>query len=188
MKQLLILGIWKCTVTILEQVLPRSCRHVAGSWIPWWGDSARLPQLWIRNWPYGMANVYNPATVNQYQCPTRYCESARHSCLCRQNLQDRSYYHCCLFCILGFCACLDLNLNLIMSPLRVTIEWSYGKVKYTFKSLSFKMAQKMMLNQPVHDFINATFFANCRTCYQWDGPFRNTFGVAPPTIQDYLSQ
>lgn len=78
--------------------------------------------------------------------------------------------------------------NRIMSPLRVSVEWSYGKVKYLFKKLSLKMAQKMMLNSPVDDFILATFFSNCRTCYNWDGPFRKTFGVPPPSIDDYIGQ
>lgn len=54
-------------------------------------------------------------------------------------------------------------LNRIMAPLRVSVEWSYGKVKYLYKSLSFKLAQKLMRNQPVEDFILATFFTNCRT-------------------------
>ncbi len=79
-------------------------------------------------------------------------------------------------------------LNRLMSGLRVSVEWSYGKVKYLFKSLSFKMAQRLMGNQPVDDFIIATFFTNCRTCYQWDGPFQRTFGVQPPSIYDYLDQ
>ena len=80
------------------------------------------------------------------------------------------------------------NINHIMSPLRVSIEWCYGKVKYLFKKLSVKMAQKMMLNNPVEDFILATFFTNCRTCYNWDGPFRKTFTIPPPNIDDYLNQ
>ena len=80
------------------------------------------------------------------------------------------------------------NLNHIMSPLRVSVEWSYGKVKYLFQSLSLKMAQKMLRGRPVDDFICATLFTNCRTCYQWDGPFRTTFGVPPPSIHDYLGQ
>lgn len=80
------------------------------------------------------------------------------------------------------------NLNRIISPLRVSIEWCYGKVKYLFKKLSLKMAQKMMLNNPVEDFILASFFTNCRTCYNWDGPFRKTFRIPPPTIDDYLNQ
>lgn len=83
-----------------------------------------------------------------------------------------------------------LNSNLIMSSLRVSVEWTYGKVKYLFKSLSLKMAQKLMSAQPVDDFILATFFMNCRTCLMWDGPFRSrsTFGVVPPSLDDYLNQ
>ena len=80
------------------------------------------------------------------------------------------------------------NYNRIMSGLRVSVEWSYGKVKYLFRSLTFKMAQKMMGNYPVDDFILATFFTNCRACYQWDGPFYATFNVVPPSIYDYLDQ
>ena len=88
----------------------------------------------------------------------------------------------------GFVQPWMVNLNRIMSRLRISVEWSFGKVKYLFKSISFKMAQKLMKNQPVNDFIIATFFANCRTCYQWDGPFKNTFDVRPPSIEEYLSQ
>ena len=81
-----------------------------------------------------------------------------------------------------------LGLNLIMSSLRVCVEWSYGKVKYLFKSLSLKTAQKTIGSRPVDDFICATLFTNCRTCYQLDGPFRTTFGVPPPSIHEYLGQ
>jgi hypothetical protein len=79
-------------------------------------------------------------------------------------------------------------INRIISPLRVSVEWSYGKVKYLFKKLSVKMLQKLMSNAHVDDFILATFFTNCRTCYAWNGPCRKTFGVPPPSIEDYLNQ
>ena len=79
-------------------------------------------------------------------------------------------------------------INSIISPLRVSIEWSYGKVKYLFKSLSLKMAQRLLAGRPCDDFILATFITNCRSCYQWDGPFKKTFGVEPPSIYDYLDQ
>lgn len=84
------------------------------------------------------------------------------------------------------------NLNHIMSPLRVSVEWSYGKVKYLFQSLSLKMAQKMLRGRPVDDFICATFFTNCRTCYyqcvtNGMGLFvQARFGVFHPRLQIHV--
>jgi hypothetical protein len=79
------------------------------------------------------------------------------------------------------------NLNFIMSKLRVSIEWCYGKIKYLFKSITLKTCQRLMKNQPVEDMILSSFFTNCRTCYQYDGPYSTTFtNCVPPTIHDYI--
>ena len=81
-----------------------------------------------------------------------------------------------------------INYNNIMTKLRVSVEWAFGKVKYLFKKDSLQLANKLMATEPTGDFVLAAFFSNCRTCLQWDGPFRTTFGVVPPSLEDFLSQ
>jgi len=89
----------------------------------------------------------------------------------------------------GFVQPWMVNLNEIMSKLRVSVEWWFGKVKYLFKSISFALNLRVQVNNaPVGDFILGAFFTNCRTCLNWDGPFRGTFGVRPPDFDDYMNQ
>ena len=81
------------------------------------------------------------------------------------------------------------HLNRLMSKLRSSVEWSFGKIKYLFKAINFQMAQRVqVIGAPQVDFILAAFFSNCRTCLQWDGAFRTTFAVVPPSLDDYLGQ
>jgi len=80
------------------------------------------------------------------------------------------------------------NLNKIMSGIRASVEWTFGKRAYLFKATSFQMNQRLLVNKPTIDYVLTALFSNCRACMNWDGPFRSTFGVQPPTIQDYLGQ
>ena len=78
--------------------------------------------------------------------------------------------------------------NLIMSKIRVAVEWSFGKVKYLWKKLSFKISNKLLRSPITEEFVVASFMTNCRTCLYWDGQHYKHFGVKPPTLEDYLDQ
>ncbi len=76
--------------------------------------------------------------------------------------------------------------NTLMSPLRSSVEWGYGKIIGLFAFVDFHKNQKVFL-QPLGDyFCLAAILANCHTCL-YGSEVCSFFGCAPPNLEDYLA-
>ena len=77
------------------------------------------------------------------------------------------------------------TLNAIMSPIRVAIEWVYGRVANLFKFTSFR--QKLFESPVARTYHMTALLSNCRTCLY--GCQENLhFDILPPTLRAYLTQ
>jgi hypothetical protein len=80
----------------------------------------------------------------------------------------------------------QLRFNKRMSAVRVSVEWTFGKILALFSFLDYKKNQKLYL-QPVGKYYRvAAILTNCHTILYGSetGAF---FGMAPPSLQDYLA-
>jgi hypothetical protein len=77
------------------------------------------------------------------------------------------------------------TLNLIMSPIRVSIEWSFVKIIARAKHAEFR---QFIQQSPVNRIYNLTvLLANCHTCL-YGNQSTMWFEIEAPTLVDYLSQ
>lgn len=77
------------------------------------------------------------------------------------------------------------TLNRIMSPIRVSIEWSFGKIVTRAKHAEYR---QFIQQSPVNRIYNlSVLLANCNTCL-YGNQSTLWFGLAPPTLHDYMSQ
>ena len=76
--------------------------------------------------------------------------------------------------------------NSAMSAVRVTVEWTFGKIVQLFAYLDFKKNQKVLLQPVGKYYIVGALLTNCHTCLygSWTSDF---FGLTPPTVEVYLS-
>ena len=75
--------------------------------------------------------------------------------------------------------------NRRMSSVREAVEWAFGKVVNLFAFVDYKKNLKLGLQQVGSFYIVAVLLTNCHTCL-YGGQISDKFGVAPPTLQDYL--
>ena len=75
--------------------------------------------------------------------------------------------------------------NKDMSALRVSVEWSFGKIVNLFAFLDFKKTQKIRLQPLGKMFVVAALLTNCHTCLNGSST-SNVFGLAPPLLEEYL--
>lgn len=78
------------------------------------------------------------------------------------------------------------KLNNVMKPLRVNIEWAFGRVKdHLFSFLDYRKNLKLYL-QPVGLYFRVgVLLANCHTCF-YGNQTSIVFGLHPPSIEEYL--
>lgn len=77
------------------------------------------------------------------------------------------------------------DFNKSRSQVRISVEWTFGKICQYFSYLDFKRNTKVLL-QPVGKFyLVAALMTNCHTCLYWSltGTF---FGLDPPSLEVYL--
>ena len=80
----------------------------------------------------------------------------------------------------------EKEFNRAMSSVRVSVEWTFGKVVQYFAYLDFKKNQKILL-QPVGKFyLVGALLTNCHTCL-YGSLTTSFFGVQPPSLETYLS-
>jgi hypothetical protein len=78
-----------------------------------------------------------------------------------------------------------VTINRIMSPIRVAIEWIFGKVIARSKHADYR---QYAYKSPVTKiFYLSVLLTNCHTCL-YGSQCDTTFFVAPPSIDDYLNQ
>ena len=81
----------------------------------------------------------------------------------------------------------QIQLNRLMSDIRVAIEWSFGKIINQNKFVSFGKAMKIQ-NSPVSKYYHvAIILANAHTC-MYGCQHTNYFGIVPPTVEEYFNQ
>ena len=73
-----------------------------------------------------------------------------------------------------------------MSSLRVSVEWSFGKIIQQFAFLDFRKNLKILL-QPVGKYYTVgALLTNCHTCL-YGSQTSNFFDLSPPALEIYLS-
>lgn len=76
--------------------------------------------------------------------------------------------------------------NKIMSAIRICVEWGFGKIAKLFAFVEFHHNQKLFLQPVSKYFLVCALLTNCHTC-MYGSLTSDYFGLAPPTIREYLS-
>ncbi|XP_031554794.1 uncharacterized protein LOC116291725 [Actinia tenebrosa] len=76
--------------------------------------------------------------------------------------------------------------NSLMSKVRVTVEWGFGKITQLFAFLDFKRNLKVLLQPTAKYYLVACVLVNCHTCL-YGSQTSKFFGLDPPTLERYLS-
>jgi nuclease HARBI1 len=81
----------------------------------------------------------------------------------------------------------QIELNNLMSDIRVAIEWSFGKIIERNKFVSFGKSMKIQ-NSPVSKYYHiAILLANAHTCI-YGCQHTKYFNIQPPSLEDYFAQ
>ena len=80
----------------------------------------------------------------------------------------------------------QIDFNKAMSKVRVSVEWTFGKVCQYFSYIDFKRNNKVLLQPIAKYYLVASLLTNCHTCLY--GSLTSTFfDMDPPTLESYLS-
>ena len=60
-------------------------------------------------------------------------------------------------------------------------------LKNTHKTITLKSTQKLFATPVLKQFVVAALLTNIKTTMTWQGPTFKTFGVPPPSVNDYLA-
>ena len=78
------------------------------------------------------------------------------------------------------------DFNKAMSSVRVSVEWTYGKLVQYFAYLDFKKNQKILLQPIGKYYLVGAILTNCHTCL-YGSTTTTFFGVQPASLETYLS-
>ena len=73
-----------------------------------------------------------------------------------------------------------------MSSLRISVEWSFGKVATLFAFGNYRQNVKVRLQPAGAYYLVATIFTNCHTCL-YGSQTNDFFGSSPPQLEEYLN-
>ena len=77
------------------------------------------------------------------------------------------------------------DFNKSMSRVRISVEWTFGKLLQYFSFVDFKRNNKVLLQPVAKYYIVAAILTNCHTCLY--GSLTSTFfQVDPPQLETYL--
>lgn len=76
--------------------------------------------------------------------------------------------------------------NKNMSKVRISVEWSFGKICQYFAYLDFKKHLKILMQPVAKYYLVASVLINCHTCL-YGSLTGSYFGLHPPTLETYLS-
>lgn len=76
--------------------------------------------------------------------------------------------------------------NKRMSKVRVTVEWSFGKIISLFAFLDFKKNNKLLLQPVGKYYVVGTLLCNCHTCL-YGSETAAFFSLTPPDLEYYLN-
>ncbi|GAV07919.1 hypothetical protein RvY_17697 [Ramazzottius varieornatus] len=78
------------------------------------------------------------------------------------------------------------DFNVAMAGVRIAVEWGFGEVVQQFAFLDFEKNMKVLL-QPVGSLYTVgTLLTNCRVRLGHGGKVSDFFGIAPPSLEQYL--
>lgn len=78
-----------------------------------------------------------------------------------------------------------INFNHVMSRVRQSVEWGFGKIVREFAFLDFKKNQKLLLQDLQKMYFTAVILSNCHTCL-YGSQTGTFFGISPPNLTEYL--
>ena len=80
----------------------------------------------------------------------------------------------------------EQEFNKSMSKVRISMEWSFGKLCQYLAFVDFKKNNKALLQPVGKYYMVASLLVNCHTCLY--GSLTSTFfNLQPPTLETYLS-
>lgn len=80
----------------------------------------------------------------------------------------------------------EKDFNKAMSSLRVSVEWTFGKITQLFAFLDFKKNLKLFLQPVGKYYLVGGLLTNCHTCL-YSSQTSQFFNVAPPNLEVYLT-
>lgn len=80
----------------------------------------------------------------------------------------------------------EQQFNSLMSKVRVSVEWAFGKITKLFAFLDFKQNLKLFLQPIAKYYLVASILVNCHTCL-YGSQTSTFFGLDPPSLETYLS-
>ena len=79
----------------------------------------------------------------------------------------------------------EQEFNRAMSAVRVTVEWTFGKILQQFAYLDFKKNHKVLLQPVGKYYLVGALLTNCHTCC-YGSQTSTFFNVPPPSLESYL--
>ena len=79
----------------------------------------------------------------------------------------------------------EQEFNRRMSAVRVSVEWTFGKVLQYFSFLDYKKNHKVLLQPTGKYYLVGALLTNCHTCL-YGSQTTSFFNVQPPTLEAYL--
>lgn len=76
--------------------------------------------------------------------------------------------------------------NKRMSALRISVEWTFGKLLSQFAFVDYRKNQKLYLQPVGKYYVVAAILTNCHSCL-YGSETAEFFGVDAPTLQEYLA-
>ena len=80
----------------------------------------------------------------------------------------------------------EQDFNTAMSGVRVSVEWTFGKIIQLFAFLDFKKNIKVLLQPVGKYYVVGALLTNCYTCL-YGSQTSSSFNVPPPSLETYLS-
>ena len=80
----------------------------------------------------------------------------------------------------------EQDFNKSMSQVRISVEWTFGKITQYFTYVDLKRNNKVLLQPVGKYYIVAALLTNCHTCV-YGSLTTSFFNVAPPSLESYLS-
>ena len=78
------------------------------------------------------------------------------------------------------------DFNKAMSKVRVSVEWTFGKICQYFSYIDFKRSNKVLLQPVAKYYLVASLLTDCHTCL-YGSSTTTFFDLEPPTLETYLS-
>ena len=76
--------------------------------------------------------------------------------------------------------------NTLMSKVRHSVEWTFGRMKMLWGAITYKMQQKIMLQNVGKVVQLAMLLTNCHCCQNGGNQISSFFNLRPPTLAEYL--